>query len=155
MGRGRPQRQRRRRSQRIISNAGATAMTRGVPEAVVRFIASHIGSLEELHVLITCIRGRERWWDAATIASELAMTETAALRALEEIARHNLLDVRISGEVRYQFSPGSHDVEEAALALADVYLAQPLAVTQHVARVARRDIRDFADAFRIRRDDNR
>ena len=129
-------------------------MTRTVPVEVTRFIARYIGSVEELHVLVTCVRERDRWWDPRAIGSELGMSETAALRTFERLARHNLLDVRVTEAVRYRFAPVTHEVELRALAFADAYWTNPLAVTQVVASFARRDIRDFADAFRIRRDDD-
>jgi hypothetical protein len=120
----------------------------------MRFIARYIGSVEDLNVLITCIREPDRRWDSLAIGSELGISEEAALRTFERLARHNLLDVRVTEAVRYRFAPATQDVEQRARAFADAYWTNPLAVTQHVASVARRDIRDFADAFRIRRDDD-
>ena len=121
---------------------------------MIRFIARYVGSVEDLHVLITCIRERDRWWDTRTIGAELGLSEPAVLGTFERLARHNLLDVRVTEAVRYRFAPATHDLEQLALAFAEAYWTNPLAVTQHVTGVARRDIRDFADAFRIRRDDD-
>lgn len=125
-----------------------------LPPDVTDFTARHVRTLEHLQVLMTCIEGRDRWWDAATMARELGIGLTAARRTLDDLARGNLLDIRITGDVRYQFNPGTAELEAAALACAAVYRTNPVALVQLVAGSSRRSVRDFADAFRIRRDDS-
>jgi hypothetical protein len=129
-------------------------MTYRIAPGLAQFIARHLGSVEELHVLIACMRERDRWWDSRSIGADLGMSESSALRAFEQLARHNLLDVRVSGDVRYRFAPATPEVEQEALAFGAAYWENPLAVTQHVASVARGAIGDFADAFRIRRNEH-
>jgi hypothetical protein len=125
-----------------------------LPPDVVHFLTTHIRSLDDLQVLMACIDGRERWWDAATTARELAVGIKVARHSLDHLARGNLLDIRITGDVRYQFNPGTQALLDAALACAAAYRSNPVAVVQRVAGSARRSVRDFADAFRIRRDDD-
>ena len=126
-----------------------------LPPFVLGFMASHIRSLEELQLLMALIQSPDRWWDANTAARELVMAPGVARRALDHFAASNLLDIRITGDVRYQFRPGTDDVRRAALACYDAYRADPLAMIQRVSAGTRGAIRDFADAFRIRRDDDR
>ena len=118
---------------------------------VASFINRYIPGFEELAVLLTCLDARERWWDAAGMARELGIGTVAARRALDHLARGNLLDIRVTGDVRYQFKPGTANLEAAALACAAAYRAHPLSVAQLIADSCRRQVRDFADAFRIRR----
>lgn len=125
-----------------------------LPPVVVEFAAQHLRTLEQLQVLMTCVEGRDRWWDAGSMGRELGLGATAARQALDHLARGNLLDIRITGDVRYQFNPGTAELEEAALACAAAYRTNPVAVVQLVAGSSRRSVRDFADAFRIRRDDS-
>ena len=124
-----------------------------VPPESAEFVARHLRSLEDLQVLMTCIEGRDRWWDAAAVARELGISATAARHALDHLARGNLLDIRITGDVRYQFNPGTAELHGAALAFATAYRANPVPLVQIVAGSARRSVRDFADAFRIRGND--
>jgi hypothetical protein len=124
--------------------------------AVVAFVAAHIRSLEELELLMAIIQSDGRWWDATHAARESGLTEKAAGVALDHFASHNLLDIRITEEVRYQFSPGTDELLAAATETADAYRKRPLAVAKLVtAQPSRRGVTDFADAFRIRRDDDR
>lgn len=117
-------------------------------------MADHIRSLEELQLLVTLIQTPDRWWDARAVADELGLPTSVARRGLDSLASRNLLDIRITGDVRYQFRPGTDELREAALAFEEAYRARPLAVVQVVTGTAKRGIRAFADAFRIRRDDD-
>jgi hypothetical protein len=121
---------------------------------VMAFVARHLRTLDDLEVLMCCIREVDRWWDASTMARELDISVGAARHALVHLARGNLLDIRITGDVRYSFAPGTENLNRTALACADLYRTRPLAILQIITGSTRRQIRDFADAFRIRRDDD-
>ena len=126
---------------------------RELPPRVLAFVNAHLRSIDELQVLIACILSRDRWWDAGTTARELGLTPTAARRALDRLAAHNLLDIRVTGEVRYQFRPGTADLEADARAVCEAYRANPVPLINRLTGAPRRSVRDFADAFRIRQDD--
>jgi hypothetical protein len=104
---------------------------------VVEFAAAHIQTIHDLQILVMCTDHPERWWDAATVARHLRITRSAARRALDRLARANLLDIRITGDVRYQFRPGTSALEQAATACAAAYLAAPLAVSEFIAGLPR------------------
>jgi uncharacterized protein YajQ (UPF0234 family) len=74
---------------------------------VLEFVASHIRSLEELQLLMAVIRSPDQWWDEHTAARELLMSRRTARRGLDHLAASNLLDIRITGDVRYRFRPGT------------------------------------------------
>ena len=128
-------------------------MPTSLPPTVLTFVADHIRSLEELQLLMAVIRAPERWWDAATAARELILPLGVARRVLDHFASHNLLDIRITGDVRYQFRPGTDELRAAARACVEAYNAHPQEVVELVKR--KTPVRDFSDAFRIRRDDDR
>lgn len=130
-------------------------MSRELPPRVLAFMADHIRSLDDLQLLIAMIQAPDRWWDASVAARELGTSPTAARLLLDHLATQNLLDIRITGDVRYQFHPGTEELREAALEAAEEYRTNPLTLAQLVTGTAKRRIRDFADAFRIRRHDDR
>ena len=92
---------------------------------LARFAVTHLGSLEDLKVLALCVEQRDHWHDAPGIARTLGIARGAARNALEHLARNNLLDVRITGDLRYRFRPGTSELESQALALVDEYLRNP------------------------------
>ena len=126
-----------------------------LPATVIRFIEAHVPSLAHLELLLLLMQAPGRWWDAPAVAAELGIGTDAARRALDHLASSNLLAIRVTADVRYQYQPGRADLAEAAAIVADTYRQQRLAVLEVVARPDKRGLRSFADAFRIRRDDDR
>lgn len=118
--------------------------------AVLTFLDRHIGSLEELQLLTAVVDAPDRWWDAAAAGNELGVAPAMAARVLEHLARNSLMDIRITDDVRYQFRPATHQLGDEAVACVAAYRAQPLAVARAIAP-RHRHVKDFADAFRIRR----
>jgi hypothetical protein len=126
-----------------------------LPANVADFIGAHIATLEQLELLLLLMQAPDRWWDARSASSELGLHPESSRRALDHLAAHNLLAIRVTGDVRYQYQPGEPGLADAARAFAETFRAQRAAVLQLVVRRERRSIRDFAEAFRIRRDDDR
>ena len=125
-------------------------------DLLVDFALRHFESVEDLRVFITCVDYPHRWWNATAVADHLSIEESGACAALERFTRGNLLDIRVSDDVRYRFKPGTEELEAQAWAFAAAFRHDPVAVVQFVSRSATPDsVRDFADAFRIKRHDDR
>ncbi len=122
---------------------------------VATFLADHISTADQFELLVRVVDTADRWWDATSAARELGLTERETHEALDHLARHNLLDIRIIADVRYQFHPGTPALRTAALAAVEAFRRRPLRVLEAIAGPRRRGVRDFADAFRIRRHDDR
>ena len=101
-----------------------------VPRSVARFADTYLSSFEDLQVLVSCVDDADRWYDAATIARRLGISRTTARASLDDLARRNLLDIRISGDLRYRFRPGTHELEKQARAFVDAYRKNPWQVAQ-------------------------
>ena len=99
---------------------------------------------------------RDRWFDAESVARELGISRKKAQTVLEHLASRNLLEIRLSADIRYQFHPGTPELLAGTNACVDAYMRDPVAMWRLVSRrVAHDGIRDFADAFRIKRHDDR
>jgi hypothetical protein len=97
---------------------------------VVQFAATYLASPEELHVLTLCVEQRERWFDAHAVATMLGIPRRTARGALDRLASSNLLDIRVTGEVRYRFRPGRSDLEAQAEAFVAKYRRSPLEILE-------------------------
>jgi hypothetical protein len=117
---------------------------------VVAFVTDHVRTLAELQLLIAIIQSDDRWWDAGAAAHESGLSLPEARRALDYFGAHNLLDIRITGDVRYQYHPGTSELREGAEACAAAYRTRPLDLAQLVTGPSPGSVRDFADAFRVR-----
>lgn len=122
-----------------------------IPALVAEFMERHIASADELMLLVAMIDAPDRWWDPTIASRELGLPQRDARVILDRFTAANLLDIRVTDDVRYRFRPGTPDLDRGASAFGEAYRAHPATVAQHVARSARRSVRDFADAFRIRR----
>jgi hypothetical protein len=122
--------------------------------AVVAFVTEHIRTLSELQLLMLLIQSSDRWWDAGSLAHESGLTIRDASKALDHFGSHNLLDIRITGDVRYQYRPGTKELRDGAEACAAAYRSQPLGLARLVTGPSAASVRDFADAFRVRRQRN-
>jgi hypothetical protein len=125
-----------------------------LPAAVAAFIAAHLRTIDDLHLLVATSSERNRWWDADAVARELTIDEAEARRLLEHLAGQNLLDIRLTDDVRYQYKPGTRQLAQEAQACLEAYRSNPAAVWRALVRArSGASARDFADAFRIKRDD--
>lgn len=122
---------------------------------VLTFLSDHVSNLLQFQVLMLVAETEDRWWDASGAARELGVTPAAARSALDHLAKHNLLDIRITDDVKYQLRPGTAALLTAVMACAEEFRRAPLQMVAVVTGQGPKSIRDFADAFRIRRDDDR
>jgi len=124
-------------------------MAADLPRTVEAFVVAHMRSVEDLQLLIRLVEEPDRWWDAETVSGELRLSTLAARGALEWFAGRNLLEIRLSIDIRYRFNPGTDSLRRAVHDSVTAYRADPIAVIRAISPGLQR-IRDFADAFRIK-----
>jgi len=94
------------------------------------FALDHLRDLHDLQLFIALMNAADRWWDARAASRELQVPDDVARAALEHLAGRNLLEIRVTGEVRYQFRPGSEALRLRSLAFAEAFAADPLEVVR-------------------------
>jgi hypothetical protein len=124
--------------------------------AFLQFVTDHLRGLDDLHMLLAMAGDRDRWWDGVSAARELGTDRSTAGRVLEHLAAENLLDIRVTDDVRYRFRPGRADLDRAAQACVEAYRSRPIALWRAAEEALRvRSIQEFADAFRLKPDVDR
>jgi hypothetical protein len=118
-----------------------------LPEEIRAFLEHCVTSVEELALLLMLMASAGRWWDAAAAGQTLGLPERRARRMLDSLTTRNLLDIRISDDVHYQFRPGSADLQHGAAALDAFYRDHPGVVLRWAAGLGGASITEFADAF--------
>jgi hypothetical protein len=118
-------------------------------ETAKEFVRAHITSLIQLDAALLLKADAGGWWSAERLAAELKVSVDAARRALEELAAHNLLDVRIAAELTYRFAPWHASAAESMGEAA----SHPYEAREVVVRGGRSAAQRFADAFRVRKQD--
>jgi hypothetical protein len=123
---------------------------------VRRFIRDHFGCPDDVHVFAALLGHTEpQWWTATAVADRLGLPVASVRRVLDAFVAANIVDIRVSNDVSYRYDPGAPAVREAAEAFIEAFRRTPGAVMHAVPAGRRRNIEDFSNAFRIRRDDDR
>jgi hypothetical protein len=128
--------------------------TGDLPEAVRRLIADHIDSVEQLEILLLLFQHPERSWTAESVARELRVSPMSAGDRLKDMARAAIFSKVQGAEGEYRYAPESPQLAEAVAGLAAAYSERRVTVINLIFSKPVDKIRTFADAFRLRRDDD-
>jgi hypothetical protein len=126
----------------------------GLPEEVRRFIVDHIDSVEQLEILLLLHGQRARTWTAESVARELRIAPISAGERLEEFVRGSVLSRADGTPVEYRYAPGSSKLDTAVDGLARAYSERRVTVINFIFSKPVDKIRTFADAFRLRKEDD-
>ena len=124
-----------------------------LPEPVNRFIVEYLDSAEQLEILLLLFRHSERDWSAEGVARELRISPLSSAERLEEFAREGLL-VRGEGGAGYRFGPRDPSLVDAVRGLVAAYAERRVTVINLIFSKPVDKIRTFADAFRLRKEDD-
>ena len=118
-----------------------------IPEDLQRFIAAHIDSIAHIEALLLLRASKSAAWSASTLANRIYVDEATAKEVLRRLQVDGL--ARLEGE-RYCFGCNSSEKEQMVERLAEAYRRFLIPVTNLIHATPRR-IRQFADAFRLRK----
>jgi hypothetical protein len=125
-----------------------------IPARVRHLIADQIQTAGHLVVLLLLFRNPDRWWSAESVAEELRISSLTAASRLEDLASRMLLDARVAETVMFRYKPVSTALHATVGDLARLYAELTSEVMTLIRDRATEQIRGFADAFRIRREDD-
>jgi hypothetical protein len=124
----------------------------GVPPEVRRFIEEHIGSVAQLEILLLLHARGGTELSAEAVARELRVEPRWAAAELRELTAHGLFEERSAPEPLYRFAPPTPELARAVVLLADAYRQRRVTVINLIFEKPSKNIRVFADAFRLRKD---
>ncbi len=125
-----------------------------LPEEVRRLIADHIDSVEQLEILLLLYQHPERTWSAEAVARELRVAAISAGERLEDMAFAGLLARKDGKPVEYRYAPTNGALADAVRGLSTAYSERRVTVINLIFSKPVDKIRTFADAFRLRKDDD-
>ncbi len=128
--------------------------TSDLPENVRRFIAHHIHSVEQLEILLLLHQQPERVWNSEAVARELRIAPASATERMEDMVHTRLLRRQGVSPEEYRYGPESMKLDDAVRGLATEYAKRRVMIINLIYSKPIDKIRTFADAFRIRKDDD-
>ena len=119
-----------------------------IPEDVQEFILSRINSIAQLEALLLLWRDPKAAWDIAAMAKRLYISEAETKELLSQLAA----DGFVAGENEaYRFDMSEPERFQLVTRLSEVYRQHLILVTNLIHAKPPR-IREFADAFKLRKD---
>jgi hypothetical protein len=125
-------------------------MDRRLSNDVVTFIHTHLGSIWALELMLLMMAQPEKAWTIEMLVRELRATHTLVAGLLERFQRSELATETPPGTWRW--SAATDELRHITKELAAAHAVTPFAVIQAIANAPELRLRQFADAFRIRKD---
>lgn len=90
-----------------------------LPVELLRFINSHIQSVEQLEILCLLVEHPSRTWGVEEVLGQIQSTRKSVLASLQHLANHQLL----TGDPQsgFRFQSGAAELAEWACRLAEAY----------------------------------
>lgn len=124
-------------------------MTQGpVPQEVASFIQRNIDSIADLEALLILRERSGAPWGTSEIAARLYVSERYAQEVMERLRARNLI-VPAEGGYRYVARP---ELEPVIGGLAEYYATHLIPVTNLIHAKSTDRIRQFAEAFKFKKD---
>jgi hypothetical protein len=118
-----------------------------IPHVVRQLIAERLDSIPELEAVLLLREGGPRGWTPEDAGRRLYVSTTVAAHILAALRERGFF---ASDGDEYRYHPESPALAEAVDALAAAYRSQLVAVTHLIHSKPGRNVRDFAEAFRLR-----
>jgi DNA-binding Lrp family transcriptional regulator len=125
-----------------------------LPDEVRRFIAHHIESVEQVEILLLLYQHSERAWSAEAVARELRIAPRSAGERMEGMMRSGLLSRQGVSPEEYRYAPRDTKLEEGVRGLSAEYALRRVTIVNFIYSKPIDKIRTFADAFRLKKDDD-
>jgi hypothetical protein len=124
-------------------------MTAALSLRAREFLNTYLCSVLHLHVLL--LLPAEGWCSVESIASRLRISADPVGRALEDLGRKNLVDVKVGSALLYRCAPLNGDLLPVIEEIRSAHFADPGQVEKTLQdRSPSSAARAFADAFRVR-----
>lgn len=122
-----------------------------IPSDIRQFILRSIDSVAQLEALLLLRANPQHKWDIPSVAKRLYITEQETASLLANLREQGLVVLIESDEYVYQ--PTSTDLTQMVDSLAEIYAQHLVPVTNLIHSKPRTRMQEFADAFRIRKDE--
>jgi hypothetical protein len=120
-------------------------------DPIRRFIADSINSVAQLEVLLLLKQDPQRAWNAEEVARSLYTGETLIAAHLADWAARELVAPLPDQPGFYRYAPSSTALAELVDHLAEAYKVRRVSVITEIYSQPVDKVRTFADAFRLRK----
>jgi hypothetical protein len=130
-------------------------MPDAIPANVQNFITGHIRSIAQLELLLLQADKPARTLTVMEAAKELYTAEAMTLPLLESLRVIGLVSVDDSPEPRYAYAPKTTELAATVAQLAQAYRERRVTIINLIYSAPLEQLRNFSDAFRIRKQEDK
>ncbi len=124
-----------------------------IPIEIKQFILKSIDSIAQLEALLLLRNNPLEEWDAGKVARRLYISEQETTILLGRLCDEGFIVAKSDQTLRYQYQPRTTELMQMVNQLAEIYAKQLVPVTNLIHSKPRTRIQEFADAFKLRKDD--
>jgi hypothetical protein len=124
-----------------------------IPDDVTQFIQEKIDSIAQLEALLLLRSEPNGTWSSSTLAQRLYTGEQETVDALERLCADGLTIASGSNPTVYRYEPVSQELRDLVDRTADVYSKHLVPITNLIHTKPKTRVQEFADAFKIRKDE--
>lgn len=121
-----------------------------IPEDIKEFVLQHIDSIADLEALLLLRRDPQKKWRATDAARRLYINERDSIEVMARLHARGFL--ALEGDA-YFYHSSSPDLARTVDRVAEFYAKHLIPITNLIHTKPASRIREFADAFKLRKDD--
>ena len=126
-----------------------------IPDEVRQFIVDKIDSVAELEGLLLMSRNPDTEWSIEELAQRLYTSPEQTEVVLAQLQDLGFLAVKETKPVTYRYQPASSKLAEMVEKVAEVYSKYLVPVTNLIHNKPQTKIQQFADAFKLRKKEDK
>jgi len=123
-----------------------------IPEDVEQFIRKRIDSVAQLEALLMMRSAPQAEWSVAVLAKRLYVSEKQAADLLARLFTDGFL-IKAGSPSLYRYQPNSDELRQFVDRVAESYSKHLVPITNLIHSKPQTRVREFADAFKLRRDE--
>ena len=123
-----------------------------VPDEIKHFIVNNIDSVGQLEALLLLRGNPDQEWSAEAVARRLYISEQMVVPMLLALGKNGLIDAN-GTPLSYRYQPKSDELGQMIDRLVEIYGKHLVPVTNLIHTKPRNRIQEFADAFKLRKED--
>lgn len=120
-----------------------------IPESVKQLVLARIDSVPELETILLLREHAQQSWSAAETGRRIYVSHTVAAHILSGLVERGFL---VSTESGYRYAPATDELRNTVDDLADAYTHHLVEVTRMIHSKPSASVRQFADAFVLKKD---
>ncbi len=126
-----------------------------IPDDVKQFILDKIDSVAELEGLLLLCRNPETEWDIETLAQRLYTSQQQTEDVMAHLYSLGLLGGKDNESLAYRYQPNSPKLAETVDRVAEFYSKYLVPVTNLIHSKPQTKVQQFADAFKLRKSEDK